>query len=161
HGSDAPWRRCREIGARCRTRPGNLPTSESPRNWKCRGCGNGANRADCSYRPPETQRGALPQGFPADPHPPRRRRMNAKAGMVSRPRPRFLWLWIMLGVAALIGGAALAVRAYVTPERARAFALRALSASLRREVKFARADLTYWPPVSVSVDGLLVSDPQG
>src|SRR5262245_53308909 len=87
--------------------------------------------------------------------------MNGKPATGSRPRAKFAWLLILLGFAVLIGGAALAVRVYVTPERARAFALRALSASLRREVKFAHADLTYWPPVSVSVDGLEVSDPQG
>src|SRR6185369_12060198 len=70
-------------------------------------------------------------------------------------------LWIGLALAAVIAGAAIAVRVHVTPERARAFATRALSASLRRDVRFASADLTYWPPVSISVDNLAVSDPQG
>lgn len=87
--------------------------------------------------------------------------MSATPKTSLRPRPKFAWLWIGLAVAAVIAGAAVAVRLYVTPERARAFATRALSASLRREVRFAKADLTYWPPVSISVDNLAVSDPQG
>jgi len=87
--------------------------------------------------------------------------MNATPSIVSRRRARFTWLWIGLAVAAVIAGLALAVRATITPERAHAYALKALNTALRREVRFTRADLTYWPPVSISVDGLQVSDPQG
>src|SRR5262245_20670422 len=77
------------------------------------------------------------------------------------PRRRFLWLWVVLGLVGIAAAAALAVRAYVTPERAQAFALHALQTSLHREVRFAKADLTFWPPFSVAVDGLAVSDPAG
>jgi uncharacterized protein involved in outer membrane biogenesis len=86
--------------------------------------------------------------------------MNGKPTSAPR-RPPFLWLWILVALVALVVGAVFAVRAYVTPERAHAFAQQALSTSLHREVKFDQADLTFWPPVSVSVTGLAVSDPQG
>lgn len=80
---------------------------------------------------------------------------------VPRIRPRWAWAAVLVVVVAAVAVGAAAVRAYITPARAHDYAVRALKTWLRRDVRFAKADLTYWPPVGIQVEGLAVADPKG
>ena len=78
------------------------------------------------------------------------------------PRRRILlWLWMAGALAGLAALAVVAAFAIVTPERARGFTQQVLSQALSREVRFASARLSLWPPFGVEVRDLAVSDPGG
>lgn len=80
-------------------------------------------------------------------------------GMTTRAVPR--WVWLLLVPVVLVLGAWVALAVLMPPARVRAVVSEALAKGLRREVRFADAGLSLWPPVRLVVVRPELAEPGG
>ncbi len=80
-------------------------------------------------------------------------------GMAMRGIPR--WVWFLAVPAVVAGAAWAALMVLLPPDRVRTIVSEALASGLRREVRFADAGLTLWPPVRLVVTRPELAEPGG